>query len=180
MYNAKVKIGIERVDQGRNYKRQFKILEHIYGATNSFETCYQISEALNMTKQPILLINAVSQAIIFTMKNESDNSKQIINLFHNSYIRLNNQLNASNYFCIKRYQSEDMDYEEYGESSYDFQLYYEDDLENIQPFLMPLVNGKFYNHTLTKEKMRVYRHLSFAKYGSTEDYTYIHCKFSKN
>ena len=174
MYNAKVKIGIERVDQGRNYKRQFKILEHIYGATNSFETCYNISEALNMTKQPILLINAVSQAIIFTMKNESDNSKQTINLFHNSYIRLNNQLNATNYFCIKRYQSEDIDYEEYGESSYDFQLYYEDDLENIQPFLMPLVNGKFYNHTLTKEKMRVYRHLSFAKYGSTAEYNDTH------
>ena len=128
------------------------------------------NETLNMTKQPILLINAVSQAIILTMKNENDNSKQVtMNLFHNSYIRLNHQLNATNYFCIKRYQSEEIAYEEYGESSYDFQLYYEDDLENIQAFLMPLVNGKFYNHTLKKQKMRVYRHLSFAKYVSNKE-----------
>ena len=175
MYDAKVKIGIERADQGGKYKRQFQILEHIYGATNSFETCYRMSESLNMTKQPILLINAVSQAIIFTLKNENDINKQTkINLFHNSYIRLDNQLNAPYYFCIKRYQSEEIDYEEYGESSFDFQLYYEDDLENIQAFLMPLVNGKFYNHTLKKQKMRVYRHLSFAKYVSNKEHEATH------
>ena len=161
-----VEVGFEVVDQVKNHIRKVNILEHVYGATEESENCYEITEDVPITRNPVLLINAFSQAVSFWVKKKSDDTKQYSqDGLHNSFIRLLDSFNNTNYFCIKKYTPKYEETEQLGKSSYDFQLYYEDDLPNIQMFIMPLINGKIYTHSLNRDSIMVYRH-NFYSGGS--------------
>ena len=117
----------------------------------------------------VLLI--YSQAVSFVVKKNVDNSRIYSqDGFHNSYIRLLEPFNNTNYFCIRKYISKDKENVEYGESSYDFQLYYEDELTNNQMFIQPLINGKIYTHSLNRGSIMVYRNSFYG--GNSEKYIY--------
>ena len=45
---TKVEVGYEIIDQGDENKRKVDILEHVYGSTNSFETCYEMKENVDI------------------------------------------------------------------------------------------------------------------------------------
>ena len=156
---TKVEVGFEMIDQKEDYKRQIKLLEHVYGAvTNELETCYTIPEA-DLSKSPVLLINVYSQAVSFIVKKNSDNTKQYSqDGFHNSFIRLLEPFNNTNYFCIRNYIPKTGDTPLLSEATYDFQLYYDGELSNNQMFIMPLINGKIYTHSLNRGSVMVYRH----------------------
>ena len=55
--------------------------------------------------------------------------------------------------------------------TYDFQIYYEEDLTNVQSFIMPLINGKVYTHSLNSGDIFIYRHNSFSN-KNTENKIY--------
>ena len=168
---TKVEVGFEIIDQSSNYKRGVNILERVYGSTNSFETCYEMKENVDINKHPVLFINSVSQAVSFVVKKNVDNSRIYSqDGFHNSYIRLLEPFNNTNYFCIRKYISKDKENVEYGESSYDFQLYYEDELLNNQMFIQPLINGKIYTHSLNRGSIMVYRNSFYG--GNSEKHIY--------
>ena len=170
----KVEVGFEIVNQGKSEKRRVNILEHVYGAIKDSQNCYQMSENINLNKHPVLLINAFSQAVSFIVnKNgaaEGEDKLYSQDGLHNSYIRLLEPFNNTNYFCIKKYKPKDKENDDLGESSYDFQLYYEDDLPNIQMFIMPLINGKIYTHSLNRGGVMVYRHSSYSN-GASKIYS---------
>ena len=168
---TKVEVGFEIIDQSSNYKRGVNILERVYGSTNSFETCYEMKENVDINKHPVLFINSVTQAVSFVVKKNVDNSRIYSqDGFHNSYIRLLEPFNNTNYFCIRKYISKDKENIEYGESSYDFQLYYEDELTNNQMFIQPLINGKIYTHSLNRGSIMVYRNSFYG--GNSEKHIY--------
>ena len=97
---TKVEVGFEVMDQKESYKRQIKLLEHVYGAvTNALETCYTVPEAV-LSKYPVLLINAYSQAVSFIVKKVNDNTNQKMEILH--YFL--NQLLISNYTMKVNYQ----------------------------------------------------------------------------
>ena len=164
-------VGIEFADQEVNYKRKINILEHVYGATDESENCYELAENVGLEKHPVLLINAFTQAISFVVKKTADNTRQYSqDVFHNSYIRLLAPFNNTNYFCIKRFTKKGEE-EALGETSYDFQLYYEDDLPDNQMFIMPLINGKIYTHSLNRGSIMVYRHIQFISFSDNIIYS---------
>ena len=55
------------IDQETTYKRKVNLLEHVYGATDAKQTCYEMTENIELSKHPILLINAFSQAVSFVV-----------------------------------------------------------------------------------------------------------------
>ena len=168
-----VEIGFEIAGRDNEYKRSVHILEHIYGATNSVKNCYQMIEEGTSDKKPIILINAFTQAITFVVYNADNTINSTHDSFDNSYIRLPLPLNNDKYFCIKKHKNKDTDPEYFMDISYEFQIFYEEDLPNIQMLLMPLINGKFYKYSLKKDSIMVYRHSTFSKYGP-EDSTHIY------
>ena len=133
-----------------------------------------MAEIVNINKNPILLINALTQALSFIVYFNNGTKQYSQDVFHNSYIRLKEPLNNTNYFCIRKYTSIDQKEEEieFGESAYNFQLYYEDDLINDQMFIMPLANGRIYTHTLKKGKIMAYRHTTYAGNSINEEIIY--------
>ncbi|MBO6243964.1 MAG: hypothetical protein J6O41_05300, partial [Clostridia bacterium] len=167
----KVEVGFECTDQEIDYKRGVNILEHVYGATSYSENCYEMTENVDFNKHPVLLINAFTQAVSFVVRKKSNHEKKYSqDGFHNSFIRLLEAFNKDNdYFCIKKFTPKDRLEEELGESSYDFQIYYEDDLPNNQMFIMPLINGKIYTHSLNRGSVMVYRHSIFAGYSDPNE-----------
>jgi len=64
---TKVEVGFEMIDQETTYKRKVNLLEHVYGATDAKQTCYEMTENIELSKHPILLINAFSQAVSFVV-----------------------------------------------------------------------------------------------------------------
>ena len=123
-----------------------------------------MTENVNINKHPVLLINAFSQAVSFVVRKKSGHSRIYSqDGLHNSFIRLLQSFDKDNhYFCIKKYTPKDRTTEELGDSSYDFQLYYEDDLPSNQMLIMPLINGHIYTHSLNRGSVMVYRNSNFA------------------
>jgi hypothetical protein len=48
------------------------LLERVYGSTNSFETCYEMNENVDINKHPVLFINSVSQAVSFVVNKKHE------------------------------------------------------------------------------------------------------------
>ena len=165
----KIEVGFELADQEIDHIRQVNILEHVYGATAESENCYTMTENVNINKHPVLLINAFSQAVSFVVRKKSTHSRIYSqDGLHNSFIRLLQSFDKDNhYFCIKKYTPKDRTTEELGDSSYDFQLYYEDDLPSNQMLIMPLINGHIYTHSLNRGSVMVYRNINFASNSNT-------------
>ena len=158
---TKIEVGFEIADQETTYKRPINILEHVYGATEYSENCYNFVESLDLNKHPVLFINALTYIISFVAYDSTGEKLYSQDVFHNSYIRFfkpYNNINNMNYFCIKKYTPKDKDYEILGQSSYNFQLYYEEELSNDQMHNLPLSIGRIYTHTLNSQGIMVYRH----------------------
>ena len=166
----KVEIGYEIVDQNITYNRTVNLLEHIYGITKTSQSCYKADD-ININKHPVMLINALTQAVSLVVYFNNGTKHYSQDGFHNSYIRLLDSLNDTNYFCIKKYTPKDKE-EELGETSYNFQIYYEDELINNQMFIMPLANGRIYTHTLSKGNIMVYRHSVYGGYSNESKIIY--------
>ena len=115
-----------------------------------------MAENLNISKHPVLLMNALNQTVSFLAFKQ----QYSIDSFHNSYLRLSKAFDEKGYFCIKKYTPKEVN--KYGETAYNFQLYYEEDLNENQMFIMPLANGRIYTHTLSKDKVMAYRHICYT------------------
>ena len=165
----KVIVGFETVDCDNSTKRKVNILEQVYGVTQSGQNCYEMTENVDMKKHPVFLVNALTQAVSFDFfsKKELIDSKD---LFHNSYFKLPETFNNISYFCIKKYI--DKEHKKLEDSAYNFQIYYEDDLENNQMFIMPLANGRIYTHTLSQGKIMAYRHTCYTGNAIKEEVIY--------
>ena len=168
-----IEVGYEIAGQGLDYKRPVHILEHVYGATDSFPNCYYMLDEFIIDKNPILIINAFTQSVNLFVNSKNDATLISKDSFDNSYMRLNMLLDEASYFCIKRYKSPETEYEEFIDTSYEFQFFYENDLPDIQMLIMPLTNGKFYTHGISYGNIMVYRHTTFSKYGG-EKSTHIY------
>ena len=163
----KVEVGFEYVDQDKiditnNNMRKVNILERVYGVTESSRNCYEFYETITSSKSPVLLINALSQAVTIDTYGENKQKLSSNDSFVNSYIRSNKAFDGMKYLCIKKYSHQKDEYETLGESSYNFQLYYESELQNNQMFIMSLPNGRIFTHTLKKDSIMVYRHDVYA------------------
>ena len=160
----KVEVGFEYVDQEKSYLREVHLLERVYGVTELSKNCYKFNESLVSGDKPVLLINALTQEVTVDIYKSDSQKLFSINVFDNSYIRLNDTFNEMDYFCIKKYSPLKDGYEIPGESSYNFQLYYENKLQENQMFIMSLSNGRIFTHTLKKDSIMVYRHDVYAAY----------------
>ena len=161
----KVEVGFDFVDQNYNNKIEIQILDHIYGSTENGLNCYQIKNVDNK-KNATMLLNIYNQAITFMLMN-NEVKKYSLDVFNNYFIKLPKEYSESeNYFCFKKFTPKEKEEEELGEISYDFQIYYEDDLQEIQSFIMPLINGKVYTHSLNSGDIFIYRHNTFSNKNS--------------
>jgi hypothetical protein len=155
----KVEVGLEVADEGDNVKTEIEILDHKYGATLDGENCYKLKS--NSIKNATMLINIYSQYLTFNVKKENEiiYSKDI---FNNNFIRIQSKLlESENYFCLKKFtQTQNGEKEKLGLTSYDFQIYYDDEIIHSQPFIMPLINGQTYVHSLLPGDFVYYRHNS--------------------
>ena len=158
--NRKVEVGYEVIDENENIIREINIMEHIWGMTKKFETCYKIKEEdITKINKAIMLINIFSQSIEFNIKDSNNTKLYSLDVFNNYFIRFpQNIYNNDTIFCFKHTTPKDPDKEVFGEVSYDFQIYYESELNKYQMFIMPLINGKIYTHSLNRGDIIVYRH----------------------
>ena len=96
-------------------------------------------------KEATILINTFTQGVLFKIKNSTNNV--VYSLMFLIIISLNYQRNfmiKDNYFCFNHINSHESDEEIYGEVSYDFQIYYDNELSDYQMFIMQLISGKIY------------------------------------
>ena len=157
--DKKLEVGFDLVDEADNNIIEINILEHVYGAVESNENCYKIKNVED--KNATMLINAYTQDVTFTLKN-NETKLYSLDVFNNYFIKLpENYADEGNYFCFKKFTPKEKEEEELGPVSYDFQIYYDEDLPNIQSYLMPLINGKVYTHSLNSGDIFIYRHNSF-------------------
>ena len=161
-----IEVGFEYVDRDNSYFREVHLLERVYGVTESSKNCYKFKETISIINSPVLLINALTQEVTVDIYKSENQKLFSINSFDNSYIRFNEYFNEMNYFCIKKYSPHYSTYETLGESSYNFQLYYENDLKENQMFIMSLPNGRIFTHSLKKNGIMVYRHDVYGAYTS--------------
>ena len=162
-YEKEIELGYDNTEQGDNDIKNINIMEHIYGYITEKQNCYSIKNINpNLGQITTLLINTYSQSINFVLYKEPLYS---IDIFNNYYIKLPTEYFQDNYFCLKKYTSPEKTKEEFGEISYDFQIYYEQDLSNVQSFLYPLSNGKIYTYSLNSNDIMLYRHSSFNQYN---------------
>ena len=157
-----VEVGIELAEEGINNARPIEIMEHIYGYISTSENCYQIENTNFEYNNITILVNAYSQSLNFILYTEPIYS---LDIFDNYYIKLPSEYFKDKKFCFKKFTPKEKEEEELGEISYDFQIYYDQDLTNIQSFLHPLVNGKIYTYSLKPNEIMIYRHTSFNKYN---------------
>ena len=161
--NRKIEIGYEIIDDDNNEKREVNILEHIYGMTEKLETCYKVKgKDISELNKSIMLINIFSQSLEFNIKDSNNNKIYSLDVFNNYFIRIPNI--TGDYFCFKHTTPKDSDDEVYGEISYDFQIYNEDELSKYQIFIIPLINGKIYTHSLNRGDIIIYRHNYYGNY----------------
>ena len=165
-----VEVGFDFVDQNDDNKIQVEILEHVHGATSAGINCYQIKD-FKSSKKATMLLNIYTQSITFSLMNNAT-KKYSLDVFNNYFIKLPKEYdNAEDYFCFKKFTPKEKEQEELGEVSYDFQIYYEEDLTSVQSFIMPLINGKVYTHSLNSGDIFIYRHNSFSN-KNTENKIY--------
>ena len=94
------------------------------------------------------------------------NETYSLDVFHNYYIKLTPEMISSQlYFCFRKFTPKEKEEEELGEISFDFQIYYDEELTKVQSYLFPLVNGKMYTNSLKNEEIMLYRHTSFNTYN---------------
>ena len=159
----KVEVGFDFVDNSIDNLINVDILEHVHGGAENGETCYKIRD-LNYQKNINMLINAFSQDITFTMKKDGEKIYSL-DIFNNYFIKFPKYPSESyyedSYFCLKKFTPKEKETEELGPISYDFQIYYEDELSEIQSSIMPLINGKVYTHSINSGDIFIYRHNSF-------------------
>ena len=159
--NRKVEVGYEIIDNAveKNEFREVKIWEHVYGLAEK-ETCYKVNNMIY--KDATMLINTFSQSVLFKIKNSDNEVVYSLDVFNNYFIRLTYDFHDSeNHFCFKHINSKESDEEIFGEVSYDFQIYYEDELSKYQMFITPLINGKIYTHSLNRGDIMIYRNSHF-------------------
>ena len=151
--------------EGNNTIYETNILEHIYGYISTGENCY-ILKNIDATKNITILLNVFSQALNFGIYSIGTGIKNYsLDIFNNYYIKLPSAYFSEKYFCFKKFTPKEKEIEELGEISYDFQIYYDDQLSNIQSFIDPLINGRIYTHSLKAGEIMVYRHNSFTRYN---------------
>ena len=169
-YDRTIEVGFEVVDGDIDYQRSVNILEQVYGFTDSLKNCYKVVKKVDKEKNPVMFINALIQAVNVMIYSKDNNTKFSQDVFDNSYIRFNTSIEIDDYFCIKKFTPKGKQ-EELDETSYNFQIYYEDCLDKDQMFIMPLANGRFFTHTLKEDKLMVYRHINYGNYEFNEKTT---------
>ena len=163
--NRKVEVGYEYIDNVNELgdePREINIFEHIYGmATN--ETCYKVKDLVK--KPATMLINTFTQGASFRIKNENNSVNYTLDIFNNYFIRLPPEFYIEdNYFCFKHTTPFESEEEIFEEISYDFQIYYDDELANKQMLIMPLISGKIYTHSLNRGDIIIYRNNYYGDY----------------
>ena len=157
----KYEVGFDFVDEADYNIIDIDILDHIYGAAKEGENCYKIKN-LDISKNATILFNSFTQDISFTLK-KNETKLYSLDIFNNYFIKFPNDLiNEENYFCFKKFTPKEKEEEILGTISYDFQIYYEEELSNIQSYIMPLINGKVYTHSLNSGDIFIYRHNYFS------------------
>ena len=167
--DRKVEIGYEIIDnmEINEDKREVEILEHVYGMALN-ETCYKVKDIQN--KSATMLINTFTQSVLFNIRNKNGDIAYSLDIFNNYFIRLPKEFyEADNYFCFKHITPKTSEEEVYGEVSYDFQIYYEDELSKYQMFIMPLIGGKIYTHSLNRGDIMIYRNNFYGDYTGESD-----------
>ena len=155
--NKNIEIGYEIIDGNKEDIREVNIMEHIYGVTEKSETCYKIKDKdISELNKAIMRINIFSQPLEFNIKNSNNEKLYSLDIYNNYFIRFPNI--SGNYFCFKYVTPKETEIEIFGEISYDFQIYFENELYKYQMFIMPLFNGKIYIHSLNKGDVIIYRH----------------------
>lgn len=158
-----IELGYEDAEQGIDNIKNINIMEHVYGYITNKKNCYSIKDINpSFSKSTTILINVYSQSLNFILYRDPLYS---IDIFDNYYLKLPTEYFKDNYFCLKKYTPPEKTEEELGEISYDFQIYYDEDLFNVQSFLYPLSNGKIYTYSLNSNDIMLYRHTSFNKYN---------------
>ena len=159
----KYEVGFDFVDEADNNIIDVNILEHVYGAAEEGENCYKIKN-IDISKNATILFNSFTQDISFTLKN-NETKIYSLDIFNNYFIKFPNNFKneeKENYFCFKKFTPKEKEEEILGPISYDFQIYYEEELSNIQSYIMPLINGKVYTHSINSGDIFIYRHNYFS------------------
>ena len=160
-----VEVGLSLTEESNITLLEVNILEHIYGYTTFERNCYTINNVEN-NRNLTILVNSFTQAMSFGLYNNEGEKNYSLDVFNNYFIKLpSDYFSENNYFCFKKFTPKEKEKEELGEISYDFQIYYDDELTNIQTFIDPLVNGRIYTHSLKKGEIMIYRHSSFTNYN---------------
>ena len=158
-FKSKIDVGYEIIDNNDDL-REVNILEHVYGMAE-VETCYKVKDLKN--KPATMLINAFNQGILFNIKDNKNSIVYSLDIFNNYYIRLPKEFyNKDNYFCFKHITPKESEEEIYGEISYNFQIYYEEELSKYQIFIIPLISGKIYTHSLNRGDIMIYRNKFYS------------------
>ena len=166
----KVEVGFDFVDQADNNIIDINILDHIYGAAESGENCYQIKNIDN-TKNTTILFNSFTQDISLTIK-KNESKVYSLDVFNNYFIKIPYEYTKEdNYFCFKKFTPKEKEEEELGPISYDFQVFYQNDLPSLQSYLIPLINGKVYTHSLNSGDIFIYRHNYFSDLSTKKIYS---------
>ena len=159
-----VEVGLDITNNDGEVTEIIDIMEHIYGYISDKKQCYQII-GFEETKDITILLNVYTQALTFSLYKDG-NETYSLDVFHNYYIKLTPEMISSQlYFCFRKFTPKEKEEEELGEISFDFQIYYDEELTKIQSYLFPLVNGKMYTNSLKNEEIMLYRHTSFNKYN---------------
>ena len=164
-YEKEVEIGMDIAENNGEILKIIDIMEHVYGYISTNKNCYSLP-SLDKTKEATILINVYSKSLTFGLYNNNGSEFYSMDIFNNYYLKLTPELlKEHSYFCFKKYTPKEKEEEELGEISFDFQMYYTDELINIQPYIFPLINGKIYTNSLKREEIMIYRHSSFTKYN---------------
>ena len=165
--NRKVEVGYEIIDNALDGdgQREVDIFEHVYGMAQNSETCYKVREDSLFNKTATMLLNIYSQSVSFRIKNKSNSVIYTLDVNNNYFIKLPKEFyDPDNYFCFKHITPHESEIEIYGEVSYDFQIYYDDELSKYQMFIMPLISGKIYTHSLNRGDIIIYRNNFYGNY----------------
>ena len=158
----KVLVGFDITENADSLTKLVDLMEHEYGYISTGQNCYKIL-GLDVNKDVSILVNVYSQALTFGLYNDTEEIYSL-DVFHNGYLKLEPEfLNKSTLFCFKKFTKKEEEEEILGEISYDFQVYYDDELSSLQSFLFPLADGKTYTNSLKKDEIMIYRHNSFTK-----------------
>ena len=161
-----VEVGLDHIEHIEDPVKLIEMMDHVYSYINKNDRCYYIND-LSEDKDFTIAINVYSQALTFAYYwkevGGDREQKYSIDVFHNGYIKLTPAIFKNNsFFCFRKYTPKEKEEEELGEISFDFQIYYDDDLHNLQSFLFPLVNGKIYTNSIKNGQFMVYRHSAFV------------------